>query len=1396
MDHKRLLQISIPILLCLCIVLPVAGAINVTGISPVSGINTGYLFIDNLSGTGFPVYPTPVSVVLNKTGDANVTALGVTYVSSTKLTCFLDLTGETAGQWNVVVINLTSGEEGSLPNGFSVMNPAPTLTGITPNTGYNNDTVFITNLAGTNFLTTGTTIVNLTKSGETNITATNMNVVSPSQITCRFNIIGATPGQWDVVMTSPDGQSAVLTNGFTVTYPPPEVYSIVPVTGTNNAVVGVTNLAGINFLAGANVTLSKTGEADITPINGPIISPTKIMCFIDLSGAVVGPWNVTVTNPDNQSDTLVNGFTIYYPQAPAVVSISPQTGYNNGPIQITALGGSGFEPGATIVLNKTGEADIVATGVNVQSSSLINCTFDLTGAAVGQWNVVLTNDDGQSGSFANGFTVMYVPPTVISITPDTGLNTGPVAITNLSGADFRSGATVELVRGGYSNITATTVIVVNSSVITCTVDLVGAAAGAWDVVVTNTDMQSDSLPAGFTVSNPAPTVTSITPNTGINTGPVPITGLSGTGFLPNATVALNRTGYPDIIATGVTVANPSSITCTVDLTGVTAGAWNVVVTNTDTQSGSLPGGFAVTNPPPTVNSITPDSGVNSGIVSVVNLSGTGFLPNATVALKRAGYADIPTIGAPVVNDSTKILCFFDLTGRTVGKWDVVVTNYDTGTGTLPQGFTIYYPQPPSVSSVEPDTGVNDASLFISNLSGTGFQNGATVTLKMGGEPDVNATGVTVVSASRITCTADLNGVTTGFWDVMVTNDDGQSGTLVGGLEVIYPAPTVTAITPDNGLNTGTVSITNLAGTGFLDNATVTFNMTGQADFYATGVVVVDPTMITCTADLTGQEAGDWNVIVTNTDGQSGSLPDGFAIENPAPTVTSITPIKGPNDGSVFISDLSGTGFLPGASVTLTRGGYVDIVATGVNVISSTMINCTVDLAGKATGSWNVVVTNTDGKSGMLPSGFLITLPPPVADFSADPTLGTVPLTVQFTDLSTNNPYVWVWNYGDGSTSVGTGQQNPVHTYNAPGIYNVTLLVQNSGGEDQVTKTGYINVVTTPIASFTADPTEGTAPLLVQFTDTSDGKPNKWIWQFGDGSYSFDQNPYHLYRNAGIYTVKLTVTNSAGVDTVTMTDLITVKSLPVADFKANVTSGSSPLSVKFTDTTTGAPTSWLWTFGDGGSSAVQNPVYVYTVPGTFSVQLVASNSAGTSTETKNGYITVTEGLMAAFEYTISNPDNTAPLTVAFTDRSIGSPLRWTWRFGDGYVTNERNPIHNYPVPGTYNITLTVTSLEGSDSTTQTIEVTAPLVAEFTAEPTSGSAPLTVELIDTSVGTPIDWTWVIYKDLSNAVLIYPGSPNQIYTFNEPGQYSVRMIVNDAYGSQSIEEKINYINVLNFP
>ena len=163
---------------------------------------------------------------------------------------------------------------------------------------------------------------------------------------------------------------------------------------------------------------------------------------------------------------------------------------------------------------------------------------------------------------------------------------------------------------------------------------------------------------------------------------------------------------------------------------------------------------------------------------------------------------------------------------------------------------------------------------------------------------------------------------------------------------------------------------------------------------------------------------------------------------------------------------------------------------------------------------------------------------PVADFTANQTEGPAPFAVGFTDASTGSPGYWWWQFGDGTGSV---EQNPVHLYQRPGIYDVTLTVFGEGGSDAMTKHGLVSVLSDPrrpVADFTLSRTSGPAPLYVRCTDRS-SNATSWRWEFGGLAWTSMQSPSVVFRRPGTYTVRLIATNAHGsssaAGTVTVTD---------------------------------------------------------------------------------------------------------------------------------------------------------------------------------------------------------------------------------------------------------------------
>jgi len=287
-------------------------------------------------------------------------------------------------------------------------------------------------------------------------------------------------------------------------------------------------------------------------------------------------------------------------------------------------------------------------------------------------------------------------------------------------------------------------------------------------------------------------------------------------------------------------------------------------------------------------------------------------------------------------------------------------------------------------------------------------------------------------------------------------------------------------------------------------------------------------------------------------------------------------------------------------------------------------------------------------------------PAPVADFEANVTSDRMPLAVGFSDLSTAHPTAREWDFGDGTTST---EKSPGHVYTVPGTYSVRLRVTNIAGTDNVTKTDYIVVdkAVVPDAAFISNVTSGETPVLVEFTDTSSGKPISWEWDFGDGVTSEARNPVHLFETPGTYSVSLAVKNSKGSDQVAgpFTADVPVPAPPIVSFSADLMSGDAPVTVTFSDKSLKSPTSWEWNFGDGNVSDEQNPVHVYYSPGVYTVSLTATNELGSDMLTEPHYIAATEnGQVIIFRGTVYPGDDifsvTAPSGNTYTPKQL-TPL---------------------------------------------------------------------------------------------------------------------------------------------
>ncbi len=417
---------------------------------------------------------------------------------------------------------------------------------------------------------------------------------------------------------------------------------------------------------------------------------------------------------------------------------------------------------------------------------------------------------------------------------------------------------------------------------------------------------------------------------------------------------------------------------------------------------------------------------------------------------------------------------------------------------------------------------------------------------------------------------------------------------------------------------------------------------------------------------------------------------------------------------------------------------------------------------------------------------------PIVKFGADSLSGCVPLNINFSDSSvTATGSTYFWDFGDTHTSAS---KNITYTYTNSGVYTVKHIVTTSAGcTDSLIKAAYITVNATPLANFTVVNGCTTSPL--NFTDgssISSGTISGWHWYFGDGTTSTQQNPVHSYTTAGTYTVSLKVnTGQHCYDSVAK--IITIQNTPTVKFGGNSLAGCAPLHVNFSDSSLVTGTAvYFWDFGDGQTSSVKNPNHTYTSNGIYTVKHIVTNSNGcTDSLIKTAYIHVNGTPIAAFTSTSACTGS----LINYTDISTVSPGTingWHWDFGDGGTATQQNPTHIYSNPGTYIVSLVVSTGQAcSDSTTQTINIQSKPLVKFGGDDLSGCMPLHVNFSDSSTtvaGSTYFWD---FGDAQTSAL-----KNPAHTYLNSGTYTVKHIVSASAGCSDSLIKTAYINVYDLP
>lgn len=461
--------------------------------------------------------------------------------------------------------------------------------------------------------------------------------------------------------------------------------------------------------------------------------------------------------------------------------------------------------------------------------------------------------------------------------------------------------------------------------------------------------------------------------------------------------------------------------------------------------------------------------------------------------------------------------------------------------------------------------------------------------------------------------------------------------------------------------------------------------------------------------------------------------------------------------------------------------------------SSTLQNPTVIYANS--GEYDVSLTVTDNITNdyKVSNAMIKVYENPTSDITTNSLLnGCLPLIVNFEDLSYTNNSIqnWQWDFGDGGSS---SLQYPVYNYTNAGSYSVSLLITDINGcQSLSTQYNLIDVYELPIADFIVDiPFSCNQNEVVTFTNNTLGLAD-YTWDFGDSITSNLENPTHNYLS-GEYNVSLLAKIGTCIDTLVKTNYVAVGKEINSNFISDINQGCEGMQVNFTDITTNDPDAWLWDFGDGSNSTLQNPVHVFLNPGEFDVTFTTSK-AGQCIDTKIFYDAIK---------VYSNPDIqiiadttygcSFPFNVEFSD-ATNNAVSYIWDFGNGTNSILTAPTVSYLNYGSYDVNLSVTNINGCISTklyNDFIEV-EKININITTSKLNGCTPLNINFSDStnSIRPIVDWSWSFGDGY------YSNIQNPTHQYNSSNLFDVSLSVKNDYGCISNKNFPELISIYEIP
>ncbi|PWR69777.1 hypothetical protein DLD82_16950 [Methanospirillum stamsii] len=405
----------------------------------------------------------------------------------------------------------------------------------------------------------------------------------------------------------------------------------------------------------------------------------------------------------------------------------------------------------------------------------------------------------------------------------------------------------------------------------------------------------------------------------------------------------------------------------------------------------------------------------------------------------------------------------------------------------------------------------------------------------------------------------------------------------------------------------------------------------------------------------------------------------------------------------------------------------------------------------------------------------------IADFSINPAKGDAPLLVQFINKSKGEISRYEWDFGNGITS---NEKNPVYQYNIPGTYSVTLRTYRGSFFSEKKMSDAVTILYPELNGVISNSIQtGEIPLSIQFFSKVQGIVQSFKWDFGDGIYSNEANPIHIYEKEGSYNVNLTLNDGNSTIQIDLPYpiLVTPESLH-ADYSISQPDQGKKLQLQFLNRSKGNITRYHWDFGDGTQSDEENPFHEYVEK--YLVTLTVTDEQTGEQEISTCEIIPTLApCKAAFHHDIH--EGIAPLEITFNNQSTGIIHSYDWDFGDGSTSTEKNPIHMYLRPGHYCVSLTV--IDGLDHsknvTTSEVRVkSTDFRTDFTCLFSSGCAPLKASFKPKYSNSSVKYHW-LFGDGQESF-----EQNSSHEYKKSGTFSVTLrITQDGFTEEHVEKNL---------